>query len=94
MAVFFFLKTLFKKLVLKIKGRRITRIKTKKYETYATIHCIKGIRFMLRGKLKGKPRKSCVKMATGFTQGQSAQLETHYSKLHTYNRYGAYGFKA
>ena len=49
---------------------------------------------MLRGKLKGKPRKKCIKMSTGLTPGQSFNTETHYSKLHTYNRYGAYGFKA
>lgn len=49
---------------------------------------------MLRGKLKGKPRKSCIKMLTGLVSCQKFDINLHYSKLHTYNRYGAYGFKA
>lgn len=72
---------------------RLFRLGLKKYETYTSIFGIKGIKFILRGKLKGKPRKSCVKFLAGLTPHQSTKVETHYSKLHTYNRYGAYGFR-
>ncbi len=93
MEVFFFLKTLFKKLIVEFKGRHKLSIKNKIFSNYTKIHCIRGIKFMMGGKLKRKARKSFIKILAGLVPCQKISSTIHYSKLHTYNRYGAYGLK-
>lgn len=54
---------------------------------------IKGIKFEIRGKLKGKTRKSATKVMLGKIQNSSFSSNIHFSKIHVYTIYGAFGFK-
>jgi len=48
---------------------------------------------MLAGRLKGKPRKSSLKILTGKIPSKAVQANIVETKLHAYNRYGAFGLK-
>jgi len=90
---FFFLKNLFKK-----KKKKFLIIKKKKKKSllkadFKNLNFIQGIKFILCGKLKGKPRKSRLQLLSGLIPCQKIDANIHYAKLHTYNRYGAFGFK-
>ena len=52
-----------------------------------------GIKFIVSGKLKGKPRSSSLNLSLGNIPTQSLALNIEYSKTHIYTRYGVYGFK-
>ncbi len=54
---------------------------------------IKGIKFFLNGKIKGKPRANSFKLLLGNVPCQQVNSKIEYSKINTYNRYGAFGFK-
>jgi hypothetical protein len=54
---------------------------------------LNGIKFWLKGKLKGKPRKSKIQIIVGRVPCQQTKSIIDYSKQHIYNRYGAFGFK-
>lgn len=54
---------------------------------------ISGIKFIVAGKLKGKPRASTLNMSLGIVPIQSLGLNIEYSKQHIYTRYGVFGFK-
>ncbi len=57
------------------------------------INKVCGIKFIVSGKLKGKPRASTLNMSLGIIPIQSLGLNIEYSKQHIYTRYGVYGFK-
>lgn len=48
---------------------------------------------MLAGRLKGKPRKSALKILAGNISSKVIQANIVETKLHAYNRYGAFGLK-
>ena len=52
-----------------------------------------GIKFIIAGKLKGKPRASMLNTSLGNIPLQSLGLNIEYAKHHIYTRYGVFGFK-
>lgn len=54
---------------------------------------VKGLKFVLNGKVKGKPRTSTFRAIFGTVPSQQIVSKVEFSKVNTYNRYGAYGFK-
>lgn len=54
---------------------------------------ITGLKFVLNGKLKGKPRTGTFRALVGRVPCQQSDSLIEFSKINTYNRYGAYGFK-
>lgn len=54
---------------------------------------IRGIKFIINGRLKGKPRSSSFKFIKGNVPCQSIISNIKYSHMHAYNRYGAFGLK-
>jgi len=57
------------------------------------LNAISGIKFVLKGKISGKPRSSVKKISIGSIPIQSAGANIHFSKSHVYTFYGAYGFR-
>jgi hypothetical protein len=57
-------------------------------------HCmIKGIKFLINGKLRGKTRGSSSCIQIGMVPIQSIDKNIEFSKAHVYTLYGAFGFK-
>lgn len=54
---------------------------------------IKGIKFILSGKLQGKTRGSSSCIQVGAVPIQSIEKNIEFSKLHVYTLYGVFGFK-
>lgn len=54
---------------------------------------IRGIKFIISGKLQGKTRGSNSSIQVGTVPIQSIEKDIEFSKLHVYTRYGAFGFK-
>lgn len=54
---------------------------------------IKGIKFMINGKLKGKLRASSLKILVGKIGTQTISSEIDFSKVHVYTIYGCFGIK-
>ncbi len=54
---------------------------------------IKGIKFVINGKLQGKTRASSSCIQIGAVPIQSINENIEFSKLHVYTIYGAFGFK-
>jgi len=54
---------------------------------------IKGIKFIINGKLKGKTRASSVCLQIGSVPTQSIKKNIEFSRTHVYTVYGAFGFK-
>ncbi len=54
---------------------------------------IKGVKFFLNGKIKGKTRASSFKLLLGNVPCQQITAKIKQSKINVYNRYGAFGFK-
>jgi hypothetical protein len=54
---------------------------------------IKGIKFVINGKLQGKTRASSSCIQIGSVPVQSINKNIEFSKLHVYTIYGAFGFK-
>lgn len=52
---------------------------------------LKGIKFKINGKLRGKMRASSFLIQYGKTPNQSIDANIEYSMMHTYTRYGAFG---
>lgn len=57
------------------------------------VSLIKGVRFILSGRLKGKPRSSIVKYQTGRLILNEVDAKLVNSQLHVYTLYGAFGMK-
>ena len=57
------------------------------------ISCIKGIKLLVNGKLRGKPRASSYTLIVGKMSTQTINSKIDYSKTHVYTLYGVFGFK-
>lgn len=55
---------------------------------------LKGIKFKLNGKIKGKMRATSHLIKYGNIPNQSIDLNIEYSMIHTYTRYGVFGMQA
>lgn len=54
---------------------------------------IKGVKFIINGKLSGKARSSTSKFSVGNIPIQTISANIEFSKIHVYTLYGAFGFK-
>lgn len=54
---------------------------------------VKGIKFLVKGKIKGKPRSNTEKIIKGNISNQTISNNVTYHKLHVYTIYGAFGLK-
>jgi hypothetical protein len=77
-----FLKLLFKNLLLASKDFNKKNLKS-----------ILGIKLIISGKIKGKPRSSVSCIQVGSVPSQSLMKDISFSKIHVYTLYGAFGFK-
>jgi hypothetical protein len=81
----FFLKLLFKMIVEKAPAYFDKQnLKTIK---------IKGIKFIINGKLQGKTRADSISIQVGSVPIQSIGKNVDFSRLHVYTIYGAFGFQ-
>jgi hypothetical protein len=55
--------------------------------------CIMGIKFIVNGKLKGKPRSTSYNTQHGVVPTQSIDKSIDFAKLHVYTLYGVFGFR-
>ena len=77
-----FLKVLFKNL-----------IDISKYSKNKDVISILGIKLLISGRLKGKPRSGTSCIQVGSVPSQSIEQNVDFSKIHVYTLYGAFGFK-
>lgn len=77
-----FLKLLFKNLLLASKDFNNKGLKS-----------ILGVKLIISGKIKGKPRSSTTCIQVGSVPSQSLSKDVSFSKIHVYTLYGAFGFK-
>jgi ribosomal protein S3 len=77
-----FLKVLFKSLI------EISNNSTNK-----NVNSVSGIKLLISGRLKGKPRSSTSCIQVGSIPSQSLDKNVNFSKIHVYTLYGAFGFK-
>lgn len=54
---------------------------------------ILGIKFIINGRIMGKPRASTVKLETGSIQSHTVDANCFIKKKHVYTVYGAFGFQ-
>lgn len=54
---------------------------------------IKGIKFIINGKILGKPRSSSSRLLVGSVPIQTIEANISFSKTHVYTLYGVFGFK-
>lgn len=54
---------------------------------------IKGIKFIINGKILGKPRSSSSRLLVGSVPIQTLNSNISFSKTHVYTLYGVFGFK-
>ena len=54
---------------------------------------ILGVKLLISGKLKGKPRSTVSCIQVGSVPSQSIDKNVDFSKIHVYTLYGAFGFK-
>mgnify|MGYP001987542308 CR=1 FL=1 len=54
---------------------------------------ILGVKVLIKGRIKGKPRSNTVSIVKGLTPIQSISKNIEYSKLNVYTLNGAFGFK-
>jgi ribosomal protein S3 len=77
-----FLKLLFKNLLL-----------ASKLITDENIKAILGVKLIISGKIKGKPRSTTTCIQVGSVPSQSLAKDISFSKIHVYTLYGSFGFK-
>ena len=58
-----------------------------------TKHPLKGIKLIINGKLKGKPRANSTCILVGNVSNQTLSSNIDYSKIHVYTLYGVFGLK-
>ena len=80
----FFLKSLFKILIHNVSS--LTFCKKQNFG-------ILGIKFIINGKLKGKPRSSSFIFQRGSTKTQTINSNIEFAKTNSYTRLGAFGFR-
>lgn len=54
---------------------------------------ILGVKFLINGRLKGKPRSNATILLVGSVPVQSLEKDIHFSKLHVNTIYGVFGFQ-
>lgn len=54
---------------------------------------IKGLKLVISGKLKGKPRSSSTLLLVGNISSQTLDSKIDFSKTHVYTIYGVFGLK-
>lgn len=54
---------------------------------------IKGVKFLINGKILGKPRSSSSRLLVGSVPIQTINANIQFSKVHVYTLYGVFGFK-
>ena len=57
------------------------------------IKCLKGVKFVINGKIQGKLRANSTRVLVGSVPIQTITANIEYNKIHVYTRYGAFGFK-
>ncbi len=77
-----FLKLLFKNLLL-----------ASKLITDENIKAILGVKLIISGKIKGKPRSTTTCIQVGSVPSQSLAKDISFSRIHVYTLYGSFGFK-
>jgi hypothetical protein len=65
----------------------------KLFKKYKVEHRIKGVKFILNGKIKGKPRSSSHSIVLGETPIQSLDQNIEFVKSHAFTIYGVFGLK-
>jgi small subunit ribosomal protein S3 len=101
----FVLSNIFKYLSKKLHGRFLTFVSVLIYSTVESIYSgqdsqaqqcygtLKGIKFKISGKLKGKMRAGTHLIRYGRIPNQSIDVAVEYAMLHTYTRYGVFGMQ-
>jgi hypothetical protein len=79
----FFIKILFQTIIHKVPTFPFLENKNK----------IKGIKFVINGKLKGKTRASSASIKIGKIPTQTLEENIEFSRIHIYTVYGVFGFK-
>ena len=54
---------------------------------------IKGVKFLINGKLKGKTRANSILIVKGLVPAQTISANIDFSKTHVFTVYGVFGFK-
>ena len=54
---------------------------------------ILGVKFLINGRLKGKPRSNVTTLLVGSVPVQSLEKDIQFSKLHVNTIYGVFGFQ-
>jgi ribosomal protein S3 len=54
---------------------------------------ILGVKFLINGRLKGKPRSNATTLLVGSVPVQSLEKDIQFSKLHVNTIYGVFGFQ-
>jgi len=99
------LSNIFKYLSKKLHGKFVTFLETiiyaLVYNPYLedrraknSLGYLKGIKFRINGKLKGKMRASTHLITYGQIPNQSIGINIEYAMIHTFTRYGAFGMHA
>jgi hypothetical protein len=57
------------------------------------IKCLKGVKFVINGKIQGKLRANSTRVLVGSVPIQTITADIEFNKIHVYTRYGAFGFK-
>lgn len=86
-----FVKVLFKNILLELSQKNLN---SNKQKIYNSIYCIiKGVKFVISGKLKGKLRAKSSSFLFGSVPISTNSKLVQFSKIHVYTIYGTYGLK-
>jgi hypothetical protein len=86
-----FIKVLFKNVFIELTKKNL---KSNKQKIYNSIYCvIKGVKFIISGKLKGKLRAKSTSLLFGSVPISTESKTIPFAKIDVYTVYGKYGFK-
>ena len=92
----FFLQKIFKNLTKKNHNQFLSFLKTCFILLIVNSkrkNSIKGLKLIINGKLKGKPRSSSTLLLVGNISSQTLDSKIDFSKTHVYTIYGVFGLK-
>lgn len=72
---------------------RLLKLNSRFISRYVDHSLLKGIKFVINGKLKGKTRSSSTTISFGEIPIQTVSKCVDYSKVHVFTKYGVFGFK-
>jgi ribosomal protein S3 len=78
-----------KKIFLKSE-KGISSVRSTKFES---LNSIKGIKFSIKGKIKGKLRAKSYNLLIGSSPKNNKNTKVEYYKMHSYTVYGKFGLK-